>query len=199
MPALGAHLAVDFCKLFLKTRDALLYYTAVSLYLGFAHAAAGTSSSPLSFEVGPHTGKSWKHVVVLCQFHLHLCVGGLGSLCEDFQYETGSVYYYAVLEKTLYIALLHSGEFVIEDAVTYAIGFAVFPDFLYFAATDIGGAVGTVNLLYKGFVACDTGCFREETEFVEVFTNSVFVVILLDDSDEDRFFGEYLRLFQSTP
>lgn len=121
----------------------------------------------------------------------------MGSLCKDLKDEAGSVYYYAALKETFYIALLHSGEFIIEDAVTYTVGFAVFPDFLDLAASDIGGAVGTVNLLDKGFVSYDTGCFREETEFVEVFTNSVFVVILFDDSDEDRFLGEYFRLFQS--
>ena len=79
----------------------------------------------------------------------------------------------------------------------YAVGFAVFPDFLDFTAAYIGGAIGTVDLLDKGFVAGDPGSFREEAEFVEVFTNAVFVVILLDDSDEDRFLGEYFRLFQS--
>lgn len=121
----------------------------------------------------------------------------MGSLCEDFQDEAGSVYYYAVLEKTLDIALLHSCEFVIEDAVTYAVGFAVFPYFFYLAASDIGGSVGTVDLLDEGFVACDTGGFGQKSEFVEVFTNAVFIVILLDDSDEDRFLGEYFRLFQS--
>ena len=197
MATLCTHLPVNLRKLFLKAGDALLDYTTVGFDLGFTHTAAGTPSSPLSFEVGPHASQTRQQIIILRQFHLHLRIGGLGPLGEDFQNETGSVYYYAVLEKTLDIALLHSCEFVIEDAVAYAVGFAVFPDFLDFAAADIGGSVGTVYLLNEGFVAYDSGGFCQEAEFVEVFTNSVFVVILLDDSDEDRFFGEYFCLFQS--
>ena len=118
-------------------------------------------------------------------------------MCEDFQDKAGSVYYYAVLKEAFDVALLHSGEFIIEDTVAYTIGFAVFPDFLYFSASNIGGPVGTIYLLNKGFIAHDACGFCKETEFVEVFTNAVFVVILFDDTDEDRFFGEYFSLFQS--
>ena len=49
----------------------------------------------------------------------------------------------------------------------------------------------------KGLIARDACCLCKETEFVEVFTNAVLVVILFDDTDEDRFFGEYFSLFQS--
>ena len=174
----------------------MLYDSAVRLDLGFTHTAAGTPSSPLSFEVGPHTGKARKHIVVSGQFNLHLGVGSLGPLGEDFQDEAGAVDYYAVLQETLDVTLLHSGEFVVEDAVAYAVGFAVSPDFLDLSASYIGGAVGPVNLLDEGFVALYTGGFRQEAEFVKVFTGTVFVVILFNDSDEDRFLGEYFRLFQ---
>ena len=118
-------------------------------------------------------------------------------LGEDFQDKAGSVYYYTVLKKAFDVTLLHPCEFVVKDAVTDAVGFAVFPDFFYLAASDIGGTVGTVNLLDEGFIADYSGSFRQETEFVEVFTNSVFVVILFNDSDEDRFLGEYFSLFQN--
>ena len=195
--ALSAHLPVDLGKLFLKAGDSLLYDTTVGLYLGFTHTAAGTPAAPLSFEVGPHAGKPWKHVVVLGQFYLHLGVGGLGPLGEDFQDKTGPVYYYTVLKESFDITLLHPGEFIIEDAVSDAVGFAVLSDFLYLSASDIGGSVGTVDLLDEGFVASDTGGFGQKSEFVEVFTNAVFVVILFNDSDEDRFLGEYFSLFQS--
>ena len=196
MSALGAHLPVYFGKLFFETGDSLLHDSAVGLDLGFAHTAAGTSSSPLSFEVGPHAGQARKHVIVFGQFHLHLCVGSLGPLGEDFQDEAGAVDYYAVLQESLNVTLLHAGEFVIEDAVTYVVGFAVFADFLDLTTSYIGGAVGTVDLLDEGFVALYSGSFCQEAEFVEVFTGTVFVVILFNDSDEDRFLGEYFRLFQ---
>ena len=194
--ALGAHLPVHLGKLFLEPGDSLLDDTAVGLDLGFAHAAAGTPSSPLSFEVGPHTGKARKHIVVSGQFNLHLGVGSLGPLCKDFQDKAGAVDNYAVLKEPLYVALLHSGEFVVEYAVVYSVGFAVGADFLDLAASYIGGTVGPVDLLYEGFVALYAGGFRQEAEFVEVFTGTVLVVILFDDSDEDRFLGEYFRLFQ---
>lgn len=197
MAALGAHLSVYLGKLFFKTGNSLLYYASVYLYLGFAHTAAGTPTAPLSFEVGPHAGKPWKHVVVFGQLYLHLCIGGLGPLGEDFQDKAGSVYYYTVLKEALNVTLLHPCEFVVKDAVTDAVGFAIVPDFLYLAAADICGTVGTVNLLNEGFIADYSGSFCQETEFVEVFTNSVFVVILFNDSDEDRFLGEYFSLFQN--
>ena len=115
---------------------------------------------------------------------------------EDFQDEAGAVDYYAVLQESLNVTLLHAGEFVIEDAVAYTVGFAVFAYFLDLATSYICGAVGAVYLLDEGFIALYAGSFRQEAEFVEVFTGTVFVVILFNDSDEDRFFGEYFRLFQ---
>ena len=120
----------------------------------------------------------------------------MGSLGEDFQDEAGAVDYYAVLQESLNITLLHAGEFVIEDAVTYAVCFAVFADFFDLTTSYIGGAIGTVDLLDEGFVALYSGSFCQEAQFVEVFTGTVFVVILFNDSDEDRFLGEYFRLFQ---
>ena len=194
--ALRTHLPVNLGKLFLQTGDSLLYDSAVGLDLGFAHTAAGTPSSPLSFEVGPHTGQARKHVIVFGQFHLHLGVGSLGPLGEDFQDEAGAVDYYAVLQESLYIALLHTCEFVVEYAVAYAVGFAVFAYLLDLTASYIGCAVRAVDLLYEGFVALYSGGFRQKAEFVEVFTGTVLVVILFNDSDEDRFLGEYFRLFQ---
>ena len=196
MSALRAHLPVYLGKLLLETGDPLLNDSAVGLYLGFAHTAAGTSSSPLSFEVGPHAGQARKHVIVFSQLNLHLGVRGLCPLGEDFQDEAGAVDYYAVLQESLDVTLLHAGEFVVEYAVSYAVGFAVFSDFLDLTTSYIGGAVGPVDLLDEGFVALYSGSFCQEAEFVEVFTGTVFVVILFNDSDEDRFLGEYFRLFQ---
>ena len=121
----------------------------------------------------------------------------MSPLGEDFQYKTGSVYYYTVLKESFDVALLHPREFIVEDAVTDAVGFAVLSDFLHLSASDIGGSIGSVYLLNEGFISDDTSGFGQETEFVQVFTNAVFVVILLDDSDEDRFLGEYFSLFQS--
>ena len=196
MSALGAHLSVYLGKLLLETGNPLLNDSAVGLDLGFAHTAAGTPSSPLSFEVGPHSGQSRKHVIVFGQFHLHLGVGSLSPLGEDFQDEAGAVDYYAVLQESLDVTLLHAGEFVVEYAVSYAVSFTVFADFLDLTTSYIGGAVGPVDLLDEGFIALYSGSFCQEAEFVEVFTGTVFVVILFNDSDEDRFLGEYFRLFQ---
>ena len=162
VPALGAHLPVHLGELFFETGDSLLYNSAVSFYLGFAHTAAGTSSSPLPFEVGPHAGQARKHVIVFGQLHLHLGIGSLGPLGEDFQDEAGAVDYYAVLQEPLYVTLLHAGEFVIEDAVTYVVGFAVFADFLDLTTSYIGGAVWAVDLLDEGFVALYSGGFCQE-------------------------------------
>lgn len=83
----------------------------------------------------------------------------MSPLGEDFQDKTGSVYYYTVLKESFDVALLHPCEFIVEDAITYTVGFAVFTDFLYLAASDIGGSVGTVNLLDECFVADDACCF----------------------------------------
>ena len=162
VPALGAHLPVYLGKLFLEPGNSLLNDSAVGLNLGFSHTAAGTSSSPLPFEVSPHAGQAWKHVIVFGQLYLHLGIGRLGPLGEDFQDEAGAVDYYAVLQEPLYVTLLHAGEFVIEDAVTYVVGFAVFADFLDLTTSYIGGAVGTVDLLDEGFVALYSGGFCQE-------------------------------------
>ena len=162
MSALRAHLPVYLGKLLLETGDPLLNDSAVGLYLGFTHAAAGTSSSPLSFEVGPHAGQARKHVIVFGQLHLHLGVRGLCPLGEDFQDEAGAVDYYAVLQESLDVTLLHAGEFVVEYAVSYAVGFTVFADFLDLTTSYIGGAVGTVDLLDEGFVALYSGGFCQE-------------------------------------
>ena len=140
--------------------------------------------------MGPHACESREHIVESCDFYLGFGVGGLCTLGKYLEDQAGSVDYLGGFYYLFDITLLHSGKFVVEDAVAYVIFFTILLYFSKFTASDIGCFFGFVHSLDKfpvSFCAC---CFRQEFQFIKIFHYLGFVIVLTYDSYEySLFFG----------
>ena len=141
--------------------------------------------------MGPHTGEAGEHIVISRQFNLHLRVGSLCPLSEDFQNQAGPVDNSAFLNYLFDIALLHPGELVIKDYIVYFILFAVGCYLFQFSAADIGCVVRTVNPLHEFLVSHGSRCLCKELEFVQILINLPFVVFRSDNADKYGFFQSF--------
>ena len=186
--ALRSHLSINFFQLFFQFGNTLLYDTAVNLNLGFTHTSSRTHTTSLSFKVSPHARESRQHIIVPGQFHLHLRIGSLRSLCEDFQNKAGSVNDTASFDYLLDISLLCTRQFVIENDVFYLIFLAIFSYFLKFSASYICSIIRPFQSLDKFLVSGSPCCLSEEFELVKVFHYLAFFVLVSDDSYEYSFF-----------
>ena len=186
------HLAVDFLQLVLQLGNLVLHDSAVDFDLGFTHTSTGSHTASLPLQVRPHTGKTRQHVVVSSQFHLHLGIRSLCPLSEYFQNQTGPVYYAAGLYDLLYVSLLNTGQFIIENHILDFILFSISGYFFQFSAPDVCGIVRFVYSLDEFTVTCSPCSLCKELKFIKVFHDLPFVVILFYDSDENGLFNFYV-------
>src|SRR6056297_1810967 len=87
---LVAHLAVDLLQLLLQPADLIPDYPPVSLNLCLS-GSAQSDSSTLSLQVGPHTCKPWKKVLILSKLHLYLGMSSLCTLGKNIENQVGAV------------------------------------------------------------------------------------------------------------
>ena len=184
---LGGHLAVHLLEVLLQLGNPLFDDPAVHLDLGLTHTAAGAHAAPLPLQVCPHAGEPWQHVLIMSQFHLHLRIGGLGSLGEDLQDQAGAVDDVAALDELLDVALLRAGELIVEDDILDFVLLAVLLDFLKFARADVRRLVGAVHPLHEHLVADGAGRLRKELKFIQVFLDFPLSSLFEDDTHEYRF------------
>ena len=88
--ALDGLLAVESAETLLKERDFVENDTTVGLNLSLT-GTAHTDTTALALEVGPHASESRQEILILCEFDLHLGIGGLCTLGKDVQNQIGSV------------------------------------------------------------------------------------------------------------
>ena len=148
--------------------------------------------------MGPHTRQTREHIVVACEFDLHLRVGRLRTLGEYLKNKAGPVDYGAALDDLLDIALLHSCEFIIEYYIRDGVFLAVCGYFFEFSASDVGSVVGSVHSLDKLPVALGPGGLCQELELVEVLFNPPLVVTGADYTYEYSFFCQYYLSWKIT-
>ena len=123
----------------------------------------------------------------MSQFHLHLGIGCLGALGEDFQDQAGPVDDVAALDDLFDVALLGAGEFVIENDILDLILFAVFLDLFELSRADVGGLVRPVHPLQEHLVADGSGGLRQELELVQVLLHLALPSLFEDHAHEYRF------------
>ena len=126
---------VYFFQLFFKFRYFILDYTAVGFYLRFTWTPHSNSSF-LSFKVGPHPRKPRQQILILGEFYLCLCIGGLCSLGENIQYEVCPVEYSAG-KLPFQVSELGRGELIVEYYyICFVFGY-IRLDFLEFSASYV--------------------------------------------------------------
>ena len=130
------HLAVDLLELLLEFRYAVADNTAVGLNLALTGTTTSTRTSSLSLEVGPQTGQSGQHILILRQLHLCLGVGRAGTRHKDVENKACAVDY-ATRHCLLDITCLRRRELIIEDGNIDGILFAVVCNLLEFTRSDI--------------------------------------------------------------
>ena len=108
-------------------------------------------------------------------------------MSKDFKYKAGSVDNGAAFDHLLDVALLYSGQLIVEDNIGYMVFFAVRSYLLELTASDIGCIVRTVYPLDEFLIAHCPGSLCQELEFVQILLNSPFVVRRPYYSDEYRF------------
>ena len=143
----------------------------------------------------PHAGQTGQHIIQAGNFHLCFGVCGLGPLGEYFQNQAGTVYNLGGFYNLLDITLLHSGEFVVEDAVANIVIFAILLNFSKFTTSYIGGLFRFVDPLDEFLITYRTCGFGKEFQLVQILHYLGFIVVLLDDPYKYRFFGRILFSF----
>ena len=159
--------------------------------------------------MSPKALESWKHITVLCQFHLRLGIGGLGTHSEYVKDKTRSVEYLH-LEFRFYVTKLFCRKFVIENHHTdlfpwssvgmYVLVLHMVFAFLYvcayllkFSRSYIGYAAWTIHSLRESLQYLCAGCVGKKLKFVKIFGR--FSLILVG-SDEAYEYGSFCFSFR---
>ena len=179
---MGSHLPVHFLKLFFQFGYLSLYYTAVSLYLGFS-GTPHSDASLLSFKMCPHPCKTRKKILVLCKLDLHFGVCGLGSLGKNVENEICPVQN-PDFQFPFYVAELGRGEFVIEYDDIGLVFRYIFLYFLQLSASYVCSCVRLVDFLYELPCPVCSGSLGKEFKFIEIFHYLPLIISLLDYSYE---------------
>ena len=145
-------------------------------------------SASLALQMRPHACQAGQHVVIAGKLHLHFSVGCLCPLGEYFQNQGSTVDDGAAFDYFLDIALLHRGQFVIENAVFNVVFFAVRCYFFEFSASDVGRIHRAFETLYEFPVARCPCSLCEELQFVQVFINFGLIIAMLDEANKYCFF-----------
>ena len=122
-------------------------FPAIGFELGFARAAGADAAAQLRhLDAAPAQPR--QHVFQLRQLHLQLAFAGPRMAGENIEDELGAVDH-AHVDKLFDIALLRSGEIVIEQKQIGGDRSSGAGNFFQFSAADERGWIGTVAALQK--------------------------------------------------
>ena len=145
-PLLGPHAAHIFDLLF-HVADAPVNFPAIGFELRFARASGADAAAQLR-HLDSAPAQPGQHVLQLRQFHLQLAFPGARMFRENVEDELGAVDHPGV-DQLLDVALLRSGEVVIEQKQIGGDRSGGARDLFQLAASDQGGRIGTVAVLQK--------------------------------------------------
>ena len=127
--------------------DAPVNFPAIGFELGFARAPGADAAAQLRHFYSA-SAQAGQHVLQLRQLHLQLAFPRLGVFRKNIEDELGAVNHPGV-DQFFNIALLRSGEIVIEQQQIGRDRGRGARDFLQFSTSDQSGRIGTVAVLQK--------------------------------------------------
>ena len=163
---LRCHLPVYLFELVFQAGYAFQNNTAVGFKLALTRAAH-VDTSPLPFQMGPHTCKTRQQILILSQFYLSLGVGGAGPLRKNIQNQSGAVYHTAA-GLFLYVAHLGRTQLIVKNDVVDTVLLYIFLNLCQFAAPKVSPGIWMVQPLGKALFHLNVGRGGKEHKFVQI-------------------------------
>ncbi len=126
--------------------------------------------------MGPHSGESGQQILILREFDLGLCVGGLCAFCKYVENQACAVENLH-LKLALEVGDLLGGEVVIE----YHESYFVFVDILLYlvklSLSHIGARVGVIESLQECLFGDRSRRVGEKSEFIEILLGLSLILL----------------------